>query len=137
VALYLLGSGQVAGISGIVGGALGEALSAEPDRGDGRRWSFIIGLLVAPWVWWFFADQPELDKGPGMWALLGAGLLVGFGSRLGNGCTSGHGVCGLSRFSLRSLVHVLIFMAAGAAVVYWLRELLPALQQALQEALKR
>lgn len=110
-ALLLL-EGRVAGISGIVGGLL------SPKAGDlSWRVAFVLGLLSAGLVAALLA--PELvSSTPGrpMWALAPAGLLVGFGTRLGNGCTSGHGVCGLSRMSRRSLASVLTFMGVGAAV---------------------
>ena len=110
-ALLLL-EGRVAGISGIVGGLL------SPKAGDlSWRVTFLLGLLSAGLVAALAA--PELvSSTPGrpMWALEPAGLLVGFGTRLGNGCTSGHGVCGLSRMSRRSLASVLTFMGVGAAV---------------------
>lgn len=108
----LLLDGKIAGISGIVGGLF------TPRAGDiGWRVAFLAGLssagllaaLVAP-----AALQPELARASWMWVL--AGLLVGVGTRLGNGCTSGHGVCGLSRQSPRSLASVVTFMAVGALV---------------------
>jgi uncharacterized protein len=123
-ALYLLGNGRVAGISGIVGGPLqavftrsGWALQASP------LW-FIGGLLLAPWLWQIFLPLPPMRVDIGPAELVAAGLLVGVGTRMGNGCTSGHGVCGLSRFSLRSLANVLTFMAAGAVAVFVMRHLL-------------
>jgi len=89
-----------------------------PER---SRLLFILGLLLAPWVWRVFAALPQASVDVGWPGLIAAGLLVGIGSRLGNGCTSGHGVCGLSRLSLRSLVNVLVFMGAGFATVFLLR----------------
>ena len=120
-ALLLLGNGRIAGVSGIVAGAL--RLRPPFDAG---RISFVGGLLAAPWVWRLVAPWPvgAVDVGP--LALVAAGLLVGVGVRMGNGCTSGHGVCGLSRFSLRSAVNVLAFMGAGFATVFLLRHLVPA-----------
>ncbi len=126
-ALYLLGLGRIAGISGIVAGPLraitsgasGQALAAEAPR-----LLFIGGLLAAPWVWQLFAPLPASTVDVGPVTLIVAGLLVGVGTRMGSGCTSGHGVCGLSRFSLRSLVNVLAFMGAGAATVFVMRHLL-------------
>ena len=97
-ALYLLGNGRVAGIASIV---------ASP--------------LRAPWLWRWFAPLPNPTVDVGTLSLISAGLLVGVGVRMGNGCTSGHGVCGLSRLSMRSLVNVLAFMAAGVATVTVLR----------------
>ncbi|MEY3213207.1 MAG: hypothetical protein RIT28_3688 [Pseudomonadota bacterium] len=105
----LLLHGRVAGISGIVGGLL------HPKPGDVRwRAAFVLGLLsagVVSLVAGFDAFPYTLDRAP--WMVAVAGLLVGFGTRLGNGCTSGHGVCGLARFSQRSLVAVVTFMATG------------------------
>ncbi|MCK6515178.1 YeeE/YedE family protein [Myxococcota bacterium] len=105
----LLLHGRVAGISGIVGGLL------HPKPGDVRwRAAFVLGLLSAGLVSLLsgFDTFPyTLERAPWMVGL--AGLLVGFGTRLGNGCTSGHGVCGLARFSQRSLVAVVTFMATG------------------------
>lgn len=112
-------AGRIAGISGIVGGLL------RPVAGDRAwRWAFLAGLLVAPWVYALFAGAlaPRIDTGWG--TLLVAGLLVGIGTRYGAGCTSGHGVCGLSRLSPRSAVATAVFMAAGFATVYVLRHLL-------------
>ena len=117
--LFVLLNGRVAGISGIVGGLL------RPTRGDvGWRASFVAGLVGAPAVWLLFTalPKPQIDAGWG--ALVVAGLLVGIGTRYGAGCTSGHGVCGLSRLSPRSLVATLAFMAAGFVTVFVLRHLL-------------
>jgi hypothetical protein len=122
-ALYLLGTGRVAGIAGIVASplrALRVGLSMRPETG---RVLFVAGLLLAPWAWQLFAALPSASVDVGPVGLVIAGLLVGVGVRMGNGCTSGHGVCGLSRFSGRSLVNVLAFMGAGAAVVFVLRHL--------------
>ena len=87
---------------------------------------FVIigGLLIAPWVWRLFAPLPVARVDVGWPLIVVAGLLVGVGVRMGNGCTSGHGVCGLSRWSLRSLVNVLAFMGAGVATVFVLRHVL-------------
>jgi len=123
-ALYVLGNGRVAGIAGIVASplrALTSGASLTPER---TRLLFIGGLLIAPWIWRLFAPLPMPKVDIGSAGLVAAGLFVGVGVRLGNGCTSGHGVCGLSRFSLRSLVNVLAFMGAGFATVFVLRHLL-------------
>jgi uncharacterized protein len=118
-ALFILLSGRLLGISGIMGGLLA------PKPGDsGWRLSFLAGLLVAPAVWALFAPPhvPRIEaSGP---VLIVAGLLVGWGTRYGSGCTSGHGVCGLSRLSPRSLAATLAFMGAGFATVYVVRHLL-------------
>ena len=116
-AVLVLLSGRIAGISGIVGGLL--ALR----RGDiAWRLAFIGGLLVAPVALFFHSMNPRIDAGLGTLAL--AGLLVGLGTRYGSGCTSGHGVCGLSRLSPRSLVATGAFMAAGIATVFVTRHIL-------------
>lgn len=115
-ALFVLLNGRIAGISGILGGLL------RPVRGDiAWRLAFLAGLIGAPLVYGLFAPlpQPQIEAGTG-W-LIAAGLLVGVGTRYGAGCTSGHGVCGLSRLSPRSLVATLAFMAAGFVTVYLLR----------------
>jgi uncharacterized membrane protein YedE/YeeE len=116
-ALVLLG-GRIAGISGILGGLL--------RRVPGERaWraAFIGGLLVSPWVHGLLAGPMTTAIGAGWPTLLVAGLLVGLGTRYGAGCTSGHGVCGLSRLSVRSAVATVMFMAAGFATVFAVRHL--------------
>ena len=120
-ALYVLGNGKVAGIAGIVASPLRALLAGTGFTPERTRLLFVAGLLLAPWLWQLFAPLPpaRIDVGPV--AVVAAGLLVGIGVRMGNGCTSGHGVCGLSRFSLRSLVNVLAFMGAGMATVFVLR----------------
>jgi uncharacterized membrane protein YedE/YeeE len=122
-ALYVLGNGRVAGIAGIVASPLRAALSSLSLRPEAPRLLFIAGLLAAPWAWRMFAPMPAASVDVGTFGLIAAGLLVGIGSRMGNGCTSGHGVCGLSRFSPRSLANVLAFMGAGFATVFVLRHL--------------
>ena len=116
--LFILLNGRVLGISGILGGLI------KPRAGDTSwRIAFILGLLVAPTVSALFAPPvvPRIEAG---WVVLViAGLLVGWGTRYGSGCTSGHGVCGLSRLSLRSLVATLAFMGAGFATVLVVRHL--------------
>jgi len=123
-ALYLLGNGRVAGIAGIVASPLRALLRGTALRPDVNRLLFILGLLAAPWAWRLAAPLPEATVDIGPAGLILAGLLVGVGVRMGNGCTSGHGVCGLSRFSGRSLVNVLAFMGAGFLMVFVLRHLL-------------
>jgi uncharacterized membrane protein YedE/YeeE len=120
-ALFILLNGRVLGISGIVGGLL------RPRAGDTTwRLAFLAGMLAAPLVYGLlapagFVQAPRIDAGYGLVAI--AGLLVGVGTRYGAGCTSGHGVCGLSRLSPRSLVATLSFMAAGFAIVFVVRHL--------------
>jgi len=117
--MFVLLNGRIAGISGVLGGLL------SPARGDiAWRVAFLLGLFAAPWLWRAVAAWPPVTIDAGTVATVGAGLLVGFGTRLGSGCTSGHGVCGLSRLSPRSLVATLTFMAAGFAAVWVIRHLL-------------
>ena len=118
-ALFVLLNGRIAGISGVLGGLL------VPKRGDiAWRLAFVLGLVGAPLVYLLFATlpRPQIDAGYG--ALVLAGLLVGVGTRYGAGCTSGHGVCGLSRQSPRSLVATAAFMAAGFTTVFVVRHVL-------------
>ena len=120
-AMLLLLNGRIAGISGIVGGLL--------QRGAGPvgwRVAFILGLVAAPWLWTLAATLPSAEIDAGYGVLVLAGGVVGFGTRWGSGCTSGHGVCGLSRLSPRSLAATLIFMAAGFVTVYLLRHIFTA-----------
>ena len=116
----LAANGRIAGISGIVHGMLSPvALSDVP----WRAW-FVAGLLAAGLAWQAFAGPVPLREGfPSGWAAV-AGLMVGFGTRMGDGCTSGHGVCGLGRLSPRSLAAVITFMASGMAATWVLRHLL-------------
>ena len=119
--LFLLGNGRVAGIAGIVASPWRALRLRTPLAAEQTRLLFIGGLLLAPWAWGLAAPLPATVVDVGPLALVAAGLCVGVGVRMGNGCTSGHGVCGLSRFSLRSLVNVLAFMGAGVVTVSLLR----------------
>ena len=121
--LYILGNGRVAGIAGIVASPLRAVLTRGRLTTEWTRLLFIAGLLLAPWVWRVVAPLPATRLDVGMPVVIVAGLLVGIGVRLANGCTSGHGVCGLSRFSLRSLVNVLAFIGTGMATVFLLRHI--------------
>ena len=111
-------NGRIAGISGIVNGALG---------GEDARWRrlFVLGLVVGGGAWLILGGGPvfALREGFSLPLLAGAGFLVGFGTRLGSGCTSGHGVCGIARLSPRSIVATLTFMAFGMLTVFVLRTL--------------
>ncbi|GAC1432645.1 MAG: YeeE/YedE family protein [Burkholderiaceae bacterium] len=118
-ALLLLLDGRIAGISGILGGVL------HPVKNDlSWRLAFVIGLVLAPMVYAWVAPMPVVRIDAGTASLLVAGLLVGIGTRYGSGCTSGHGVCGLSRGSPRSLVATMSFMFAGFITVYVVRHLI-------------
>lgn len=115
VALMLL-NGRIAGISGITAGLLSFS-DAAPDRG--WRLAFVIGLIAAPVLLTLGdAGAPEISFVAPLPAMLLAGFLVGFGTVLGNGCTSGHGICGIARLSPRSIVATIAFMAAGFAATY-------------------
>ena len=118
-ALFILANGRIAGISGILGGLL------RPISGDVMwRLAFLLGLIISPAVLAPFVAPviPTIDAGPT--TLIIAGLLVGIGTRYGGGCTSGHGICGLSRLSPRSLIATLAFMGGGMAIVFAMRHLL-------------
>ena len=118
-AAFILVNGRILGISGILGGLL------VPRLGDiGWRIAFLLGMAAAPFVSGLllpsgYLEVPRIEAG--YMAIAIAGLLVGFGTRYGSGCTSGHGVCGLSRLSPRSLVSTLTFMGLGFLVVYVMR----------------
>ena len=118
-ALFILVNGRILGISGILGGLLA------PRKGDVIwRVAFILGLLAAPLVVAGLAGPWQVRIEAGWGTVVVAGLLVGIGTRYGAGCTSGHGVCGLSRLSPRSLVATLAFMGSGFVTVYLARHLL-------------
>lgn len=119
--VLLLGSGQIAGISGIVANAV---------RGDAgpRQWRtlFLVGLIAAPLLWRGLAGPVPGTLDLSLPLILGAGLLVGFGTRRANGCTSGHGVCGLGNLSVRSLTAVVTFMGVAAVTVFVVRHVIGA-----------
>jgi uncharacterized membrane protein YedE/YeeE len=118
-AVFVLFNGRIAGISGILGGLL------RPVRGDvGWRVAFLAGLMAAPVLYGLVAALPDVTVDAGEGTLVAAGLLVGVGTRYGAGCTSGHGVCGISRMSPRSLVATATFMFAGFVTVYIVRHAL-------------
>ena len=112
-ALMLLGAGRIAGVSGILARGTG---IAEGDMAQTSAWAFLVGLPLGAW-----ATRLTTDWEPAVFAnwpvLIGAGLLVGFGTRMGSGCTSGHGVCGVSRLSPRSIVATATFLGSGIATV--------------------
>ena len=118
-AMLALLNGRVAGISGIIGGLLRPSF---PDVTC--RAAFVAGLLAAPVLYATIATLPPIVVESGYLVLVIAGLLVGVGTRYGAGCTSGHGVCGLSRLSLRSVVATVVFMLAGFATVYVVRHVI-------------
>lgn len=121
--LWAWRAGRVFGISGLLGTVL-DGLGLGGGRETARAGAVLAGLLVAPLLLRLFSTpaRPEIDAG---WiAVIAGGLLVGFGTRLGSGCTSGHGVCGLSRLSRRSMVATTIFMATAAVTVFVVRHVL-------------
>lgn len=117
--LFVLLNGRIAGISGLLASLL-------ETGGEGRseKLLFLLGILLAPLLWMLFATLPAMEFQSGWIGLLVAGMLVGVGTRYGSGCTSGHGVCGISRLSPRSILATVAFMVAGFATVYVLRHLL-------------
>jgi uncharacterized protein len=120
--LFILLNGRILGISGILGGLL------LPKHGDASwRIAFLLGMAAAPALYALlvpagFIQAPRIEAGNGL--IIAAGLLVGLGTRYGSGCTSGHGVCGLSRLSPRSLIATLSFMGAGFAMVFVIRHII-------------
>ncbi len=120
-ALFILLNGRIAGITGIIGGLF------KPSANDvGWRIAFTAGLIIAPIIWLLFAQLPEIQIDASYSTLGIAGLIVGFGARLGSGCTSGHGVCGISRLSPRSIIATLAFMGTGFLTVFIMRHLIGA-----------
>jgi hypothetical protein len=120
-AILLLGNGRIAGISGILGGVLARIPEI---RGAGEGLAFVAGLIGLPALYALTAGAPAITVTSSAPLLVTGGLLVGFGTRLGSGCISGHGICGLSRLSLRSMVATGVFMGTAAAVVFLLRHLI-------------
>ncbi|WP_332262003.1 YeeE/YedE family protein [Pseudomonas putida] len=118
--LFVVANGRIAGISGLLG-----SLLQRTAEGRGEKLSFLLGILAAPLLWRAFSAMPPVHFSTAPWLLMVAGLLVGLGTRYGSGCTSGHGVCGLSRLSPRSAIATLCFMAAGFATVFLVRHLFP------------
>ncbi len=119
-ALYLLVSGRIMGASGILGGLV---------DGSGRatifeRGAFIAGLITAPVLYALNFGVPDTNLTSNIWVLVAAGLFVGVGTRMANGCTSGHGVCGISRFSVRGIVATLCYLGAGFVAMFVFRHLL-------------
>lgn len=113
VAVLLLFNGRIAGISGIFANMF--------TKQSGWRIAFIAGLAGAPWVYMLFAGQPDVVITADYPLLIAAGLLVGFGTRLGNGCTSGHGICGMARLSKRSFAAVAVFMVSAFLTVWLMK----------------
>ncbi len=120
VTIYILGLGRVAGVSGILGSLLRPRGSEAP-----AQLAFVAGLIAAPLLMGAAgAKLPDVSVDASLPVVIAGGLLVGFGTRLGGGCTSGHGICGIARFSTRSLAATMLFMAAGIAVVFLVRHVI-------------
>lgn len=115
---YLYIHGRIAGISGLIG----QVLNPQSIFKTPALW-FLLGLIIIPFVYGR-CIQPEIELNTSPWMMVIAGLLVGFGTRLGSGCTSGHGICGISRLSKRSILATAIFMWAGFMTVYVIRHLI-------------
>ncbi|MFW6402824.1 YeeE/YedE family protein [Acinetobacter baumannii] len=116
---YLYINGRIAGISGL----LAQFISPSRDIFKSPAFWFIAGLVITPFIYGYFY-QPEIEIKANSFVLILAGLLVGFGTRLGSGCTSGHGICGMSRLSKRSIIAIAVFMFAGMLTVYVIRHVL-------------
>lgn len=116
---YLYINGRIAGISGL----LAQFISPSRDIFKSSAFWFIAGLVITPFIYGYFY-QPEIEIKANSFVLILAGLLVGFGTRLGTGCTSGHGICGMSRLSKRSIIATTVFMFAGMLTVYVIRHVL-------------
>ncbi|MEG2808347.1 MAG: YeeE/YedE thiosulfate transporter family protein, partial [Acinetobacter sp.] len=112
---YLYVNGRIAGISGLIG----QVLNSKTVFKTPAIW-FLSGLILTPFIYGLFV-QPEIELNASPLMMIVAGLLVGFGTRLGSGCTSGHGICGISRLSKRSIVATMTFMFAGFVAVYIIR----------------
>jgi uncharacterized membrane protein YedE/YeeE len=120
-ALFILFNGRIAGISGIIGGLFRPVM-----HDAGWRIAFTLGLILAPIIWLLFAELPNIQVDATYNLLIVAGVIVGFGARYGSGCTSGHGVCGISRLSPRSIIATLAFMGTGFLTVFIMRHILGA-----------
>ena len=114
---YLYINGRIAGISGLIG----QVLNPKQIFKTPAIW-FLAGLVITPFIYALFV-QPDIELNASPLMMIFAGLMVGFGTRLGSGCTSGHGICGISRLSMRSIVATMTFMFAGFVTVYIIRHM--------------
>jgi uncharacterized membrane protein YedE/YeeE len=120
-AIYLLVNGQIMGASGIIGGVVD---GTSTGQGRTERLAFLVGLVGVPALAALIFGAPDTHLSSNIVVVVAAGLLVGIGTRLANGCTSGHGVCGISRLSLRGIVATVFYLLAGGLSVVILRNLL-------------
>jgi uncharacterized membrane protein YedE/YeeE len=119
-AMLILFNGRIAGVSGI----LGQALNGGIVRDNLWRIAFVMGIIAAPALWQIWVGEIEINiQTNALWLMI-AGLFVGVGTSYGSGCTSGHGICGISRFSMRSVIATLSFMLTGMVTVYIMRHIL-------------
>ena len=121
--ILMAGIGRIAGVTGILAGVMIGLIGAKKSEWLWRL-AFVLGLAISPLLFQLFGELPAIDIDTGWPAILIAGLIVGFGTRLGSGCTSGHGVCGISRLSPRSIIATIAFMGAGFATVAAIHHLL-------------
>ncbi|GAA6149414.1 YeeE/YedE family protein [Pseudooceanicola nitratireducens] len=119
-AVFLLGNGRIMGASGIIGGLVDG--SGHSDKWD--RLIFLAGVFAAPMALMGFVGTPETNATDNILVLVAAGLLVGVGTRIANGCTSGHGVCGISRLSFRGIIATVFYILAGGLTMVFFRHLL-------------
>lgn len=115
--IYLLVNGKIMGVSGILSGVFGR----QDKKIKIERMAFVVGLILTPFLIGFFMQLPDTNATSSISLLIVAGLLVGFGTRLGSGCTSGHGICGMSRLSMRSIMATIVFMGFGVFTVFLFR----------------
>ncbi|MEX6634465.1 YeeE/YedE family protein [Hyphococcus lacteus] len=119
--LFMLLNGRIAGISGLVAGVL------TPSEKGNDFWisgAFVVGLFIAPLIVMVTSDRPPINFPQPLWMVVVGGFLVGMGSRLGSGCTSGHGVCGIARLSRRSIIATLTFMISAVITVFFVRHVM-------------
>ena len=120
-AVYLLGNGRIMGASGILGGLV----DGSGWKTAGERIAFLVGVVVMPLILWpLYNVGIDTHMTKDIWVILSAGLLVGIGTRIANGCTSGHGVCGISRLSLRGIVATVFYILAGGLMLVLFRHVL-------------
>jgi len=118
ISLLLLFNGKVLGVSGII-----SELTTKPINKNYWRLLFVLGLLVAPFIYSFYKPMPLSTMTTNNVMVIVGGLLVGLGSRLGSGCTSGHGVCGIARLSIRSMIATITFISFGVLTVFLMQHL--------------